>query len=122
MIDLIYNYKGFHGCESKCRIRIFKTADKDIVVASELRDNPGTSITHFAEYLATRIIFEYDIIPERLIWIENYPARTFSGDKIERETYDFIEFKWDGENFSKPEWKHGSREEVESLVGMRLQE
>ena len=122
MIDLIYKYKGFHRFKSKCRIRIYKTSNNDIVIATELKDNPGTPITNYAEQLATRIKYDYDIDPERLIWIEHYPARVYSGDKIEKESYDIVKFEWDGEKYSKPEWKHSSKEEVETLIGMQLKE
>jgi len=91
MIDTLYNYKGFSGCDSKCWIRIFSKDLAYIVIATELPDNPGTSITNTAAALATSVAIEFDIEPERLVWIEHYPTRP---DADREETYDLVTFTW----------------------------
>lgn len=45
-----------------------------MVIATELSDNPGVSVTNFAEGLATLVCRRFSIDPEKLIWIEHYPA------------------------------------------------
>jgi hypothetical protein len=49
-----YNYEGFWGCDSCCDIEVHRRSDgKYVFIATEVPDNPGTSVTNFAEYLAT---------------------------------------------------------------------
>ena len=51
--ETVYHYTGLHGCESKCGLRITPLTDGRVVaICSELPDNPGTSVTNFAEKLA----------------------------------------------------------------------
>jgi hypothetical protein len=42
------------------------------VICSQLPDNPNTSVTNMAEYLAAEIIGELSL-PTPLTWIEHYP-------------------------------------------------
>ena len=52
-----YNYKGFWGCDSCCDIEVHRRSDgKHIFVATELPDNPGTSVTNSADELDSRIV------------------------------------------------------------------
>jgi hypothetical protein len=48
-----YDYKGFWNCDSHCDIETHRRTDgKYVFVATELPDNPGTSVTNFAEHTA----------------------------------------------------------------------
>ena len=82
-----YPYTGFHGCDSTCNLEIIK----NLVIATEIPENEGTSITNMAEHLATRICQEFNIEPSHLIWIEHYAER---GDYP--ESYDLVQFNLDG--------------------------
>ncbi len=71
-------YTGNWGRDGVCRIRIFAAPDEvPVVVATELEDNTGPSITNFCEYIAAEVIARH--FPERfeaeipLIWVEEYP-------------------------------------------------
>ena len=75
---MIYDYKGFFGCACQCDIEVHRHTDFDVVVATEVPDNEGTSITNMAEQLATQVCKAFDIVPDRLIWIEHYPERPIS--------------------------------------------
>ena len=43
-----FDYVGYHGCKSKCHIRVFSPSEGEdvpyLVIATELDDNPGTSV------------------------------------------------------------------------------
>lgn len=54
-----------------CDIEIIK----NLVIATEMPENEGTSVTNMAEYLATQVCQEFGINPKHLIWIEHYPQR-----------------------------------------------
>lgn len=100
-------YKGFHGCDSSCGITAGRTTDgRIVVIATELPDNPGTSITNMAEHLATAICQNLGIDPHRLVWIEHYPARPGRD-----ATWDLVTFKLQPEGFlrrwrlCRPQWR-----------------
>jgi hypothetical protein len=77
------------GC---CGIEAIKLKDgRVVVIATELEDNPGMSITNAAEYVATQICRSLDIDPHKLVWIEHYgyvsPMRA-----LRPRTYDRVTF------------------------------
>ena len=96
---MIYNYTGFHGCDSHCDLEIIR----NLVIATEAPENEGTSITNMAEQLATLICQEFSIEPKHLIWIEHYPER---GDfRDYPESYDLVQFNLDSDGvFRDPRW------------------
>ncbi len=115
------------GVPSRCRIRLYvpdERDDADVVVASELFDNPGTHVTDAAQQLAAEVIERFGLsVPP--VWIEHHPPdATHGGD----ETFDLVIFghyevcemmrggAWRKE-IGPPTWKHLDRETVEALVG-----
>ena len=84
-----YNYKGFWGCDSYCDVEAHQRSDgKYVFVATELRGNPGTSVTNFAEHLATAVRSQYGLKPEEVIWIEHYP----DAKDRRKEDFDLVRF------------------------------
>ena len=71
MQDVLFSYLGFHGSRAKCHLRL---CPESLVIASELPDNPGTSVTNMAEHLATMVCVRFGIDPAALRWVERYPA------------------------------------------------
>ena len=66
-----YNYKGFWNCDSCCDIEVHRRSDgKYVFVATELPDNRGTSVTNFAEQLATAMRTQYALKPGDEGWPE----------------------------------------------------
>ena len=97
---MIYNYTGFHGCECICNLEIIK----NLVIATELNENEGTSITNMAEHLATLICQEFEIEPKHLIWIEHYPVRPGRSRQLPA-SYDLVQFNLDSlGTFRDPRW------------------
>lgn len=103
MIDIRYEYKGFGDCDSHCNLKIYRSAGNlaVMVIATELADNTGTSITHMAERLATEVCRQYNISPQKLIWIEHYPRRRWGSESFDRVYFDF---DWDACRFVKADW------------------
>lgn len=135
-LDTTHRYHGFRGCESRCRIRIYDPtpAGVPVVIATELDDNPGTSITNLAEQLAAEVLVRH--LPHRdgaeppLLWIEHYPPRRYVRDEHD---YDLVRFahwnpRWQRKPFGhvlevgQPSWFPLSRAEVEALIGEPLPE
>lgn len=107
---MIYKYKGYFDCESVCDISI---KNKYMVVATEISENRGTSITNMVEDLAFHVCNDFNIKPKDLIWIEHYP------DSILGETYAIVTFKYKNHEFLEPKWRYISKKEFCNLVNRR---
>jgi hypothetical protein len=103
---------GWGTWESTCRLRLYTRPDRAVVIATELPENSGTSITTAADHLATWVTYQYALHPEHLCWIEHYPAGLESA-----ASYDLVTFAWDGIRFSQPRWRRVAKAAVEALVG-----
>lgn len=130
--DERYDYEGFWRHPAVYRIRIYERADATpVVIATELADNTGTSITNMAEYLAAEIIshhfperFETEE-PEPVMWIEQYPRHRGQRDLPEFSQVIFARYTprivWTGMRqrirIGQPSWRYLEREAVEQLVG-----
>lgn len=118
-LDLPFRYWGFRNTPSHCRIRVFEPNGQPLVVlATELPDNPGTSITNFAEQLATQIGELLAAPLETLVWIEHYPER--GAKPHERESFALVSFTRTALGLSTPRWRHLDRAEVAALIGGEL--
>ena len=129
VLDTVHHFRGLHGGAGTCRIRVYRPIGfPPVVLATELPDNPGTSITNLAEQLAAEVLERY--LPDRLgedrplVWIEHYPPRR---PLVQDETYDLVTFahyqprqvlrlgQW-RPSFGSPDWRRLSREQVELLI------
>jgi hypothetical protein len=57
------------------------------------------------------------------MWVEHYPVRPNDSNTAFRvDRYARVTFDWDDHwaQFTNPEWKHMTREDVEELIGQRL--
>lgn len=128
-IDTTFNYVGFHGCKSYCRLRIFNNEERHVVVMTETGDNSGTSVTNAVEEVALQVCERYSLNPHQTLFIEHYPdSRTPARDGQRRpapmfeEHFDRVTFgsiTREGVNWrlSVPQWKRMAREQVERLTG-----
>lgn len=102
-----YQYIGLWGCDCVCYLEI----DGNTVIVTELPQNRGTSITNFAEHLATQVCNEFKIPKNSLIWIEHYPA-----NRLRPAIWDLVTFKRVEEVFKSPQWRPLS--ETEKRAGL----
>ena len=87
-----FEYRGFHGCQSFCKLQVLPLADgRTAVIATELEDNPGTSVTNVAEQLASFVCDRFGIDPDHLVWIEHYGYPSATRPK-EPRSYDLVTF------------------------------
>jgi hypothetical protein len=116
-MDSYYDFKGLWDSPSRCGLKKVDRSDGlSLVIVTEIyRQNPGTAVTECVDSIATQLLNEMKITPEKLIFIEHTPdlrsRLTFYG-----ETFDLVSFSWDGCRFTKPEWKRLGREEVDALM------
>jgi hypothetical protein len=115
-IDEIYEFKGKWDVPSKCGIRIIKTNEKHIVIATDFYDeNPGSSVTSFCCELADMICRDFSLDPKRLVFIEHCPDRGSSLDHY-KETFDIVSFRIADHGFADPDWKRITREDLDLFI------
>ena len=96
-----YDYKGFWNCDSRCDKAHQRSDGKYVFVGTELPDNPGTSVTNFAEHLATAMRRQYGLKPDDVIWIEHYRE---AKDR-RKEDFDLVRFLGiEGDSHRTPVW------------------
>ena len=104
-----FAFRSVHRHIAECGIEAIKLADdRVVVIATELSDNPGMSITNAAEYVATAVCRQLAIDPLKLIWIEHYgypvpghPERPRTYDRVTFESITPFQEIW----FHRPDWK-----------------
>ncbi len=117
----LYLSRGYHGCLSYCWLRCSTTPEQTIMIATEVNENPGTSITNMAERLATEVTRTFGLARDTLIWIEHYPARRVIGGRPRLpESFDRVTFTHTPQSFRSPQWRRISQAEVEALIGQPL--
>jgi hypothetical protein len=109
-----YDYKGFWGCDACCDIEVHKRSDgKSVFIATELPENPGTSVTNYAEHLATAMRRQYGLKAEEVIWIEHYPE---AKDR-RKEDFDLVRFvSIEADSFRNPVWTRITEQAVDELI------
>jgi hypothetical protein len=99
-VDTKFTYKPYSTHQkSHCRLRVYQHEGNHVVVATELDDNPGVSITKAAEELVTVVANTYDLSIQRLIWVEHHPA---NGELGLTETFELVRFTWLGGTAKHP--------------------
>lgn len=87
-----FDYRGFFGRPAWCGLEVIPLEDgRTVVIATELEDNPGTSVTSVAEHLASHVCDRFGIDPDRLVWVEHYvyPSATRPGEPRAFEMVNF---------------------------------
>ena len=116
----IFHFKGFGGklrlASGTCRLRIFDQRKQEsgglvllrpmIVIVSDIPGN-DMSIRSSAGHIATMVTKEFAIKPQRMIWIEHYPAQEYGGGEVRTipEKYDAVEFSWKENKAMEPKWR-----------------
>ena len=87
-VDTIFTwYSETAKGNCQCHLRIYKIAfDKAIIIASELPDNPGRSITDEALTLIHLVCYKFGLAPTKTMWVEHYPKGYFKDEA----TYDEV--------------------------------
>ena len=124
--DITFKWQGLGDglgkWESKCRIRHYQNEEgQEIVIATELQENTGTSITNACEHLAMMVVEYLNIDITRLVWIEHYPYTiSFEAVKFTLVTNPGTLAGQTVATLLNPSWKRLRKEHVESLIGEAL--
>ena len=113
-----FNYRvRFNNCPAKCKIEVYRGQHSALVIATELPDNPGTSVCNAFEDLILQVSQAYNLDPARLLWIEHWEDWDESrGAPYDREEDEWsrVKFDWDGEKATNPRWLYVSQSFVEA--------
>jgi hypothetical protein len=112
------------GANCACWLRVWQSNGWALVLATELDPSPGASVTNSAERWAEEACKEYDLNPDSTTFVEHYDHRKGDGDENAQaqpnESFDFVSFEWIGDSARCPAWRHGTKVEVELLIGEKL--
>lgn len=116
-MDSYFDFLGQWETPSRCGLKIVRRKDgKTLAIATEIyRQNPGTPVTEWVAPIATQILHHLDEQPENYIFIEHTPDL---GSKLTfyEETFDKVNFDWDGGKFVNPLWTRLNKEEVDRMM------
>jgi hypothetical protein len=102
----------------QCHLRIiYQQFGQQIAIVSPQNCEIGWFIPSKTAKLATQIVREFQLNPDRLVWIEhdpNYVSRQICTE------YSEVTFEWDHAIASNPQWKSVAHELIESMIGETL--
>jgi hypothetical protein len=98
-IDQEFNYDGYHGVPSKCRLRVWSFGRMNttvVVVLSDIALDSGTSVTNRIEHIATMVnkdvlIPKLGVDHDRAIWIQHHPNEEYRDDP----EFELVTFDWE---------------------------
>ena len=117
----------------RCRVRVYIPEDERdaaVVICTELRNNPGQSITNAIERIASEVL-TFNRLATPVVWIEHNEdgARGTPEDPHTFDPVTFGSYKVEGpgrymdegeRRVGEPSWKPLDRATVEALVGEAL--
>ncbi|MCT7975250.1 hypothetical protein [Laspinema olomoucense] len=91
-----------------CEIYICEVEGRIKVIVTELPDNPGMSICNAFEDLFVQVCEFYDLPPDKVDWMEHWPAWTAAEGGYDRpkEEYCKVEFDLENNRATNPRWIH----------------
>lgn len=101
-----------------CGLKVFDVGSSDthaVVVFTERADNPGMSVTNFADGLATNIVADFGLNPDKTVFIEHWPER---GE--DSESFDMVRFTWRDGRATAPQWERWPAETIQIVTGVEL--
>ena len=94
---------------SECLITIYRQSG--IVIATDI--DKGMSVTNACEQIANGVVQQFDVNPQRMIFIEQY--RPGQPD----QTTDLVQFDFvDGKALRPPRWTHIPAEDFNRMIGI----
>ncbi len=106
-------FQGPTGGAAWCDVTVYRGTDRSIViVCAECPDNPGISITNYAEELALQLWHRLDR-PAIFSWIEHYPAES---RPQHNESFDQVSFRFQEARFVDVQWRPISRAALTVLL------
>jgi len=116
----IFHWEGFGGrlqlATGSCRLWIFDRGREEtkrlshlhrfVVVAADAAES-RLSVKSCVSHIATRVADRFRIDPQRMLFVEYYPEKTYGPDNENRipEHFDQVEFTWYEDKAMHPKWQ-----------------
>ena len=108
MEKLIFNFKGYWNCDSRCLV-YKKTVDGITYICFE-DIGVGTSVTNASETIATEFVKQFNLDPEKCRFYETY---------THNEDIDNVIYDWNNGVATSPKWRPIYPEEWEILSDIK---
>jgi len=96
-----------------CHLRVLRRETHTVVIATEIPDNPGASVTNAASDLATKAVRDFSLNPRRTQFIEHYTPDSYGErNPHDPETYDEVTFTWADTTATNPTWRRLQPHEI----------
>ena len=118
--DDIYAWEGWGGklqlASGKCRLQIYDLARNPagdlslmrpiVVIVSDVPESK-MSVKSCVSHVATKVSKEFKIDPQRMLFIEYYPAETYGvqDEHVIPEKYEAVDLVWLEDKALHPKWK-----------------
>jgi hypothetical protein len=121
LTNIWFEYSGYFRKPAHCQLEVYTRPGGTpfhVVIATELENNDGTSITNAAEMLWARVCLTLKAKPESVVMIEHYGK-----DSVLEEHWSLVRFKEshrdkrDGWTLHGITWTHLEKSELERLLG-----
>jgi hypothetical protein len=136
--DDIFSWDGWGGkfklTSGRCRLQIYdfqKSGKTDpiflkstLVIVSDLPEASKplgvVSIHSCAGHIATLVIRQFQINPERMLYIEYHPEKIYGSPRTRRipERYEAVDFKWHSEKAIAINWRILDPRMLEQVKGL----
>jgi len=102
-----------HLCIFQSRSEVQTVTSTDTVMITDMGFEMGWFIPYLIETLVNQIVSEFDLNPEKLVWIEHY-----SSDYRELNATDFsqVTFDWQNGKATNPQWTAITHRAVQELI------
>lgn len=118
--DGIYSWEGFGGklrlASGRCRLRLYDLSREPsggmahlrpfIAIVSDLPES-RMSVRSCAGHVATSVARDFQIDPQRMLYIEYYPESIYGehGERAIPEKYEAVDFNWTEGGAIQPRWR-----------------
>jgi hypothetical protein len=121
--DTILNYLGYGIHPSQCRVMLYSGPKGPVLIASELKDNRGTSVTNAIEVVVWDACNTLGIeCSDTLTVIEHYPKRGDFDESFDKVVFrtaqpDNRPFYRENNPLCFPQWSRLTYQQVVALIG-----
>jgi hypothetical protein len=118
--DGTYSWEGFGGklklASGRCRLRLYDLSREPsggmahlrpfIAIVSDLPES-RMSVRSCAGHVATSVARDFQIDPQRMLYIEYYPESIYGehGERAIPEKYEAVDFNWTEGGAIQPRWR-----------------
>lgn len=117
--------------DAKCRVQIFEANEgpRNLIILTELPDNPGMSVTNGLEIIATIVLMKEGLMAHSCQWIEHYIRPNMAnfnhglcphpkGQKEEMDTFNPVVFTTiRHQSVSGPNWEDVKWPQIAQRIG-----